>query len=79
MDAVESPAGETLFVDREESERGSEGPFHVVYVTRDRERRWGYVCGNCGSFRTAMDAMGRIACTDCPNRRKPTDWDAAHE
>ncbi len=79
MDARSTPEGETLYVAREEAERGSEGPFYAVYRTEDGQRRWGYRCGNCGSFETAMDTMGRIVCNDCPNVRKPTEWDAAHE
>jgi hypothetical protein len=79
MEPRETPAGETVYVAREQAERGTDGPFYVVYVTPDGERRWGYVCGNCGSFSTAMDSMGRIVCNDCPNLRKPTEWDAAHE
>lgn len=73
-----TPGGECVFVAEDEVERGSEGPFHVVYVTEDRRRRWGFQCGACGSFSTAMDSMGRIACNDCANRRKPDEWDAAH-
>lgn len=69
----------TLYVARDEAERGSDGPFYVVYRTTDRRDRWGYLCGNCGSQNTAMDTMGRIVCNDCPNQRKPTEWDAAHE
>ncbi|PSP76341.1 GNAT family acetyltransferase [Halobacteriales archaeon QS_1_68_20] len=79
MDARSTPEGETLYVAREEASRGSEGPFFTVYRTEDGTRRWGYQCGNCGSFETAMDTMGRIVCNDCPNIRKPTEWDAAHE
>jgi len=79
MEPRETPDGDTLYVDRGEADRGSEGPFYAVYRSGDGERRWGYVCGNCGSFSNAMDTMGRIVCNDCPNLRKPTEWDAAHE
>jgi hypothetical protein len=68
-----------LFVDRGDRERGSEGPFFVVYADQAGERRHGYLCGNCESLSNAMDPMGRIVCNDCPNVRKPTEWDAAHE
>ncbi len=78
MDAISTDNG-TLYVARDEAERGSEAPFFVVYRTEDCRGRWGYFCGNCEGFDTAMDPMGRIVCTDCPNRRKPTEWDAAHE
>lgn len=79
MDAVTGPDGDRLFVARQEADRGSKGPFFVAYRDRDRETRWGWVCGNCGGLDTAMDTMGRIECADCGNRRKPTEWDAAHE
>jgi len=79
MDAREGPEGARLYVDTAEDERGSEGPFYVVYRDSDRARRWGYFCSNCESFGTAMDSMGRIQCTDCGNLKKPDEWDAAHE
>ncbi|MFB6172866.1 MAG: GNAT family N-acetyltransferase [Haloarculaceae archaeon] len=67
-----------LFVDHADHERGSEGPFAVVYADSNRERRYGYYCTNCGSLVTTMDAMGRMECPDCGNRRKPMRWDAAY-
>jgi hypothetical protein len=79
LEAEQIGTGETVYVDRSEIERGSKGPFYVVYVTTDREHRWGYRCGNCDSFATAMDTMGRVECSDCRNARKPDEWDAAHE
>ena len=79
MDAREMPDGQTRYVDTGEAERGTDGPFYAVYSTEDGESRWGYVCGNCGSFSNAMDSMGRIKCNDCPNLRKPEEWDSAHE
>lgn len=69
----------SVYIARDEAERGSDGPFYVLYRTTDRESRWGYLCGSCDSQNTAMDTMGRIVCNDCPNQRKPTEWDAAHE
>ena len=79
LEAAETGAGATVYVAPTETERGSKGPFYVVYVTPDRETRWGYRCGNCDSFDTAMDTMGRVECNDCRNVRKPDEWDAAHE
>lgn len=79
MDERQAPDGATVFVARDEAERGSEGPFYVVYGDPDGGRRWGFACGNCGSLRTAMDTMGRIRCGECSNLRKATEWDAAHE
>jgi hypothetical protein len=78
LEAAQTDAGDTVYVDRGQVERGSNGPFYVVYVTPDRETRWGYRC-HCGSFDTAMDTMGRVECNDCRNVRKPDEWDAAHE
>jgi hypothetical protein len=78
-EATETAGGDTVYVAPDEVERGSKGPFYVVYVTPDRETRWGYRCGNCDSLDTAMDTMGRVECNDCRNVRKPDEWDAAHE
>ena len=71
--------GVTLFVDRSDADRGSKGPFYVVYTSDEATRRWGYFCGNCETFDNAMDTMGRIECNTCGNIRKPEEWDAAHE
>jgi len=79
MNSVTTAEGETVYVSRSEGDRGSKAPFFVAYVTPDRERKYGWLCGNCESLDTAMDTMGRIECTDCGNLRKPTEWDAAHE
>ncbi|MFB6112447.1 MAG: DUF5816 domain-containing protein [Halobacteriaceae archaeon] len=79
MESRTGPDGTTLFIDREAGERGSKGPFLVVYRDASRDRRWGYLCGNCDSLDTAMDTMGRVSCTACGNLRKPDEWDAAHE
>jgi hypothetical protein len=79
MNATTTGDGETVYVAREEGERGSKGPFFVVYRGEDRERRYGYFCDNCERIDNAMDAMGRIECNVCGNIRKPIEWDAAHE
>jgi hypothetical protein len=79
MDATTTTDGETVYVAREEGERGSKGPFFVVYTGEQGERRYGYLCGNCERIDNAMDPMGRIECNVCGNVRKPTEWDAAHE
>lgn len=71
--------GETVYVDTNDGERGSEGEFHPVYATADGTVQWGYQCGACESFDNAIDTMGRIVCNECPNVRKPDEWDAAHE
>jgi hypothetical protein len=76
VDARETDDGATVYVAREEGERGVEGPFFAVYTTPERDRRYGWCCGNCGSLAVGMDTMGRIECPDCGNYRKPTEWDA---
>lgn len=79
MDRRTGPDGEALFVDTRDGERGSEGPFYVVYSDEAGTRKWGYVCGNCESFVSTMDSMGRLRCPACENFKKPDVWDAAHE
>jgi ribosomal protein S18 acetylase RimI-like enzyme len=78
LEAVTGPEGERLFVDHADSDRGSKGPFRVVWADPDREQAYGYYCGNCESLVTSMDAMGGMECDRCGNRRKPTRWDAAY-
>ncbi len=79
MEKRERPDGTALYVDREERERGSKGPFFAAFAEPDGDSRWGYFCANCETFDNAMDAMGRIQCNVCSNVRKPDEWDAAHE
>lgn len=73
-----TPDGEEVFIDFDESERGSEAAFCAVYRGPRRERRWGWFCTSCDSFATSMDTMGRIQCQNCGNTRKPTRWDASY-
>lgn len=75
----DGPDGRTLYVARDEAERGSEAPFFVAYADPDRDRKWGFFCANCETFDTAMDAMGRVQCNGCSNFKRPDEWDAAHE
>lgn len=70
--------GDRLYVDHEETDRGSRGAFCAVYRDADRDRRYGWFCSACHSFETAMDTMGRIQCVSCGNTRKPSRWDAAY-
>ncbi|WP_049983978.1 DUF5816 domain-containing protein [Halorubrum sp. BV1] len=79
LDASTTTDGERVYTDRTLAERGADGPFYVVFEDADGSSRWGFRCGNCDSFGTAMDTMGRIQCTDCGNIKKPDEWDAAHE
>lgn len=70
--------GRTVYADRSDPDRGSMAPFFVAYADRDADRKYGYYCGNCESLATAMDAMGRVECSDCGNARKPSRWDASY-
>ena len=79
MDERRGPDGEPLYVDTSDWERGSKGPFFVVYRDVEATVRWGFLCGNCEQFDNAMDAMGRVQCNVCDNVKKPDEWDAAHE
>lgn len=75
---ITDETGRQLYVDRAESDRGSLGEFHAVFSDPDHTDKYGSYCGNCDSLVTAMDAMGRMECGTCGNRRKPTRWDAAY-
>ena len=68
----------TVYADPTDPDKGSIAPFYPVYTAPDRDRTWGYYCGNCESVATAMDSMGRIECSDCDNTRKPTRWDSSY-
>jgi ribosomal protein S18 acetylase RimI-like enzyme len=78
LEAATTAGGDEVFVDHLDTDRGSKGAFHTVYTDEERESKWGYYCGNCGSFITSMDTMGRMECDECGNQRKPTRWDAAY-
>jgi hypothetical protein len=78
VERIETPDGETVFLDHETQETGSVAPFHVAYTDETGEDIWGYYCSNCEKPANAMDAMGRIQCDECGNARKPTRWDSAY-
>ncbi|MFC6718552.1 GNAT family N-acetyltransferase [Natrialbaceae archaeon GCM10025810] len=69
---------ETVYVSYGEAAKGSKSPFYAAYRTEDRKDRFGWFCGNCDTVDNAMDAMGRIECNTCGNRRKATRWDASY-
>ena len=79
MERHDGPEEVPLYVDRDDGDIGTKGPFYVVYADETGDRRWGYFCSNCQTFDNAMDSMGRIRCNECSNLRKPDEWDAAHE
>lgn len=79
MQTVVTDEDETVYVASDETERGSKGPFYVVYKDEAYTVRWGFRCSNCETLNNAMDTMGRIVCNECGNTRKPDEWDAAHE
>ncbi|QCS43064.1 GNAT family N-acetyltransferase [Natrinema versiforme] len=70
--------GETVYVSYGEAARGTRSPFYTAYKSADRHDRYAWFCGNCDSIDNAMDAMGRIECNSCGNRRKATRWDASY-
>ncbi|MFC4358807.1 GNAT family N-acetyltransferase [Halobium salinum] len=78
LDPRELEDGRTVYVAYDEADRGDKGPLFVAYMDENREERYGYFCGHCESFDIAMDAMGRIECNDCENKRKPSRWDASY-
>ena len=67
-----------LYVDTESHERGSAGVFYPVYTDDNCNDRYGFYCENCQTTAVNMDTMGRLACRNCENERKPTQWDAAY-
>ncbi|WP_435335634.1 GNAT family N-acetyltransferase [Haloarchaeobius sp. TZWWS8] len=67
-----------VYVSYSESNRGSNGPFYQAYTDDDRDQKYGWFCGACQSFETAMSSMGEVVCNECENRRKPTRWDASY-
>ena len=70
--------GEPIYVSFGEVTRGSNAPFYPTYETEEAQTRYGWFCGACDSIDNAMDAMGRIECNGCGNRRKPTRWDSSY-
>lgn len=72
----ETRGGQSVYIAYDDSARGSEGPFYGAYLDEAREKRYGWYCGVCDSLDVNMDAMGRLECDECGNRRKATRWDA---
>lgn len=77
-ETTSEPDPDDLFVAETERKVGTMSPFFAVYRTAPCEKRYGWYCSNCDGFRTAVDTMGRIECTDCSNCHKPRQWDAAY-
>ncbi|MFC7249688.1 GNAT family N-acetyltransferase [Halomicroarcula sp. GCM10025324] len=75
---IEADDGRTVYIDHDNSERGSIAPFNVVFVDEEGQDRYGYFCSNCNTLANSMDSMGRIECDSCGNVRKPLRWDAAY-
>lgn len=78
VESTAGPDGEERFVDYTGGDRGTKAPFYPVYADRPLGERWGWLCSNCGSMATAMDASGRIACSECENSRAATRWDNSY-
>jgi hypothetical protein len=77
LEAIETD-GKTVYIDHDNTEKGSIAPFRVVYEEDEGKDIYGYWCSKCGELANAMDAMGRIQCDNCGNARKPTRWDSAY-
>lgn len=77
---VTTPDGREMYVNEEQVERGSKGPFFTAYTDPEfgEENKYGYFCANCETLDNAMDAMGRVECNECGNLRKATRWDATY-
>ena len=77
---VRTPDGREMYVNEEEVERGSNGPFFTTYTDPEftEENKFGYFCANCETLDNAMDTMGRVKCNECGNLRKATRWDATY-
>jgi GNAT superfamily N-acetyltransferase len=78
MDWVDTDDGEEVLVAYDDSARGTEGPFYAAFLDDERDARYGWFCGACESLHVNMDAMGRLECDNCGNRRKATRWDATY-
>lgn len=78
MTVQRSTPSTSLYVDTDDPETGTRGPFYPSYRTGRRERLYGWRCGNCGSDETAVDTMGRIHCEQCGNWHKPSRWDRGY-
>lgn len=78
VETITGPDDQELFVSFSDAQRGAKGPFYTVFSSDVLEERYGFYCGNCESIDTAMDAMGRIECNKCGNKRKATRWDASY-
>jgi len=77
-DEIRTVDAEQIYVATDELRRGSAGPFYIAYSDAAHTERYGYICGQCDSPAVGMDPMGRLACSDCHNSRKPTQWDSAY-
>ncbi|WP_435116523.1 GNAT family N-acetyltransferase [Halolamina sp. C58] len=74
----ETEDGETVVIAYDESERGSDGPFHPTYLDDDRGEQYGWHCGNCDSLDVSVGSMDEFVCNDCDNRRRAMRWDAVY-
>ena len=68
----------TVVIAYDESERGSEGPFHPTYLDDEREEQYGWHCGVCDGFDVNVGSMGEFVCNDCGNKRRAMRWDAVY-
>ena len=59
--------GQEVYINRDEIDSGTEGPFFTAYTSEEYTEQFGYYCGNCGSLDTVMDNMERVECSECGN------------
>lgn len=78
LEEIEGPEGQELFVDYASGETGVIAPMYPTFLDESLEERYGWLCRNCGSTDTSMDASGRVECADCENARKATRWDSSY-
>lgn len=78
MSTATEPTPDDLYIAEDEREVGTMSPFFAAYRTEACEELYGWYCSHCDCLRTAMDTMGRIECSECSNRHKPREWDAAY-
>jgi ribosomal protein S18 acetylase RimI-like enzyme len=74
----ETEDGTSVVIAYDESERGSDGPFHPTYLDEEREEHYGWHCSVCDGFDVSVGSMEEFVCNDCGNKRRAMRWDAVY-
>ena len=74
----ETDDGTSVVIAYDESERGSDGPFHRTYLDDEREEHYGWHCSVCDGFDVSVGSMDEFVCNDCGNKRRAMRWDAVY-